>query len=325
MNAVVVGAGVAGLAAAVTLHGAGAAVTVLEASAAIGGRVRSLTDADGRHLGDLGSSWVWPPYQRELAAWLERLGVGTVAQHDAGDGCLERAPGDPVRRVPLPAQHGQHRPVGGPQAIVDALLARLPRNAVRTGARVTRVRDDGGRLELVTETGERHVAAQAVLAAPLRVVVRDVRFEPALPTALERTLASAPTWMAAQAKALIVYDTPFWRARGLSGRIASAVGPLVEAHDHCGVDAAPAALVGFVGPDAGARAALARERGPDALASAVVDQLVRCLGPEAAAPGVVRIEDWATDPRIAAAADVDRPRSPRGARRHGRRWWVSCW
>lgn len=303
---IVVGAGVAGLVAANALADAGVPVSVLEAHPRIGGRVRSLHDDEGESLGDLGAGWVWPPYQSCIAGWLDRCGVRTRPQFERGDGLVERAPGEPVRRMPLPGQHGQHRPLGGPRALVEALAARLPPDTVRPSVEVCRVSDAGAAGALRVDTGSGELAARhVVLAMPPRIVARDVAFEPALDTGLVELLRAAPTWMAAQAKALIVYERAFWRDAGLSGRIASAVGPLAEAHDHCGPDGTPAALVGFVGLPPAARRALAAREGPDALSIAIVAQLVRCLGPEAASPPIVHVEDWADDVRIATRADVE--------------------
>ena len=307
---VVAGAGVAGLVAASALVDAGVPVTVLEAAPGIGGRVRTLRDAAGRPLGDLGPSRVWPPYQPSVSRWLARAGVATVEQFERGDGIVERGHGAAPTRMALPGQHGQRRPLGGPGALVDALAAALPPGTVRTSSALCDVElvelDAGTRLRLhLDENGTERVAdaAHAILALPPRIIGRDVRFAPALDAPLARLLAAAPTWMAAQAKALVVHETPFWRAAGLSGRIASAIGPLVEAHDHCGPDGSPAALVGFVGTPVGARRAL----GDGELEGAIVAQLVRCFGDAAARPLHVRVEDWADDARIATAADVASP------------------
>ena len=307
---VVAGAGVAGLVAASVLVDAGVPVTVLEAAPGVGGRVRTLRDAAGRPLGDLGPSWVWPPYQPSVSRWLARAGVPAVEQFERGDGVVERGHGTAPTRTTIPGQHGQRRPLGGPGALVDALAAALPPGTVRTSSALRGVElvETGGdaRLRLHLDdggTGRAVDAAHAILALPPRVIRRDVRFAPALDAPLARLLAATPTWMAAQAKALIVYEHAFWRAVGLSGRIASAVGPLVEAHDHCGPDGSPAALVGFVGTPVGARRAL----GDGALEAAIVAQLVRCLGDAAARPLHVRVEDWADDARVATAADAASP------------------
>jgi len=94
-----------------------------------GDRVRSLLSG-GRVVGELGPSWVWPPWQPAVATWLPRLGVHTAAQHDVGDGLFERDAGLPVERAFLPAQNGIRRVVGGPGALVDALVSRLPTDTV---------------------------------------------------------------------------------------------------------------------------------------------------------------------------------------------------
>lgn len=307
MNVIVVGAGVSGLVAANVMHSCGMKVTVLEWSDSVGGRVRSMRSANGTHLGDLGPSWVWPPYQPELSRWLDLLDVQTMEQFEDGDGCIERLPSQPVQHTPLPSQHGQRRPVGGPQVIVDTLLGRLPQACVQNGVCVVSVCQSDGALELKSDKGDRFVAEQVVLAAPLRVIARDVTFDPPLPAPLSRALEHSPTWMASQAKALIVYEKPFWRTQGLSGRIASTIGPLVEAHDHSGEYGSPAALVGFIGIDAGDRAVIAQDHGPEALGQAVVEQLVRCFGQEAANPRAIQIKDWASEPGIATHWDIEYP------------------
>lgn len=307
MNVIVVGAGISGLVAANVMHSCGVKVSVLESSDSAGGRVRSMRSANGVHLGDLGPSWVWPPYQPELSRWFDELDIQTTEQFEEGDGCIERMQGQPVQHAPLPSQHGQRRPVGGPQAIVDTLLGRLPQACVQNGVRVVSVRQAEGALELKSDKGDRFVADQVVLAAPLRVIARDVTFDPPLPAPLSRALEHSPTWMASQAKALIVYKKPFWRTRGLSGRIASAVGPLVEAHDHSGEYGSPAALVGFIGIGAKERAVILQDHGPEALCQAVVEQLVRCFGQDAANPRAIQIEDWASEPAIATQRDIEYP------------------
>ncbi|MFS0906790.1 hypothetical protein AB3N02_27595 [Priestia aryabhattai] len=52
--------------------------------------------------------------------------------------------------------------------------------------------------------------------------------------------------MAGQAKAVAIYDRPFWRELGLSGFVSSWVGPLQEIHD-ASPDVGSGALFGFLG------------------------------------------------------------------------------
>jgi monoamine oxidase len=72
-DVVVVGAGLAGLAAASRLVDAGAEVVVLEARDRVGGRTLTLPAADGTLI-DHGGHWIGPTQDR-IAALAERVGV----------------------------------------------------------------------------------------------------------------------------------------------------------------------------------------------------------------------------------------------------------
>jgi monoamine oxidase len=297
-DVIIVGAGLAGLTAASLLARAGRRVIVLEAAARPGGRIRSLTEpGTGRVLGDLGPSWVWPPYQPVVARWLQDLGAGTFDQYNIGNAALDYGPGQPVQYQPLPGQHGMMRIDGGPQALVDGLLAQLPAGAVRTGQSVVSISQDSSGVQVETSAGV-FTAGQAIIAAPLRVAGSSIRFSPALPDELVQEIKATPTWMAVHAKTLAVYERPFWREAGLSGRIASRAGPLVEAHDLCGAGGTPAAIFGFVGwPHE------VREQHRPQLQDAIIAQLVRCFGSKAAKPLHLHVEDWALNPHICSPLD----------------------
>lgn len=295
----VVGAGLAGLTAACLLHEAGLRVTVLEAAGEVGGRVRTLRGPDGTALADLGPTWVWPRWQPSVAAWIARLGLTVMPQFDAGDGLLDGF-GPAPRRHPIPSQDGIARLRGGPGAIVAALGATLPAGTVRTGAAVSRIEPDGAALRLDCADGRAWRAPRVVLAVPLRIAAESIAL-PGLPDGLLATMAAVPTWMAQQAKAVAILRDPFWRRTGLSGRVASRIGPLVEIHDHSLDPPDVGALFGFVGLDHAARAA-----DPGGLHDAIAAQLVRCFGPRAR-PDRLVVQDWAAEPWICAARDLSEP------------------
>ncbi|WP_093975896.1 flavin monoamine oxidase family protein [Boseongicola aestuarii] len=302
MDVVVIGASLSGLTAAATLLKAGADVQLLEADTYIGGRIRALRDPIGnRALADLGPTWVWPKYQPVVAQWLETLGLQTLEQFNDGDAVILGFGPAPVRQ-PLPGQEGMVRIVGGPSALIDALVNRIGHDNIRKSAPVVEVSEKGPeQLAVRLGSGEAITARKIVLSIPLRVAAETVEL-PWATTALIDAMRKTPTWMSTHAKAIALYERPFWREAGLSGRIASRSGPLVEAHDHSGPDGSPAAIFGFVGwpPDI-------RRRDTDGLKEAILNQLAECFGPEAAHAMDLTGHDWAANPNIVTDLDLSAP------------------
>jgi len=291
----IIGAGLAGLTAARTIQSAGIDPIVLEAAERVGGRIDCLRDKDGAPVADLGPTWVWPPFQPAVPRWLSTLTVESFDQYDAGDAILDGFEDNPVRQ-PLPGQYGMARLVGGPSALIDAMAAGLSDGFIRTKTPVSAVqqRKDGSLL-IEGDNGFTLSADRVIIATSLRLAAERISLPEALPEPLHEALKKTPTWMAAQAKAVIRYDRPFWREQGLSGRIASRQGPLFEAHDHTSAQG-DAALFGFIGTPVG-------HRDPALLEPAILAQLERCLGPEGSQPIALVIRDWAQDETICSEAD----------------------
>lgn len=295
----IVGAGLAGMTAARTAFDAGTQPLILEAGDRIGGRIEGLADADGRVVADLGPSWVWPAFQPGIQRWLDRLNLAVFDQYEQGDAVLDGFAPTPMRHQ-LPGQFGMARIVGGPSGLVDAMAAPLDAHCIRRGSPVESIsqRHDG-RLEIERQSGPAVIADQVLVAAPPRRIAERIALPATIDPGLPGALAGQSTWMAAQAKAIIRYAHPFWRDAGLSGRIASRLGPLFEAHDHTSADG-DAALFGFV-------ATPLSERRAGSLEQPIIDQLVRCLGPQAAHPEAVVVRDWALDDTICSEADRREP------------------
>lgn len=156
----------------------------------------------------------------------------------------------------------------------------------RTPAGITATLAGGGTVNA------RHV----VCTMPPRVAA-TLAFSPALSPDATQALRAIPTWMAGQAKAVAVYDTPFWRAAGLSGDAMSQRGPMVEIHDASPAQGTAGALFGFLGVPPAQRTDAA------ALSDAVRAQFIRLFGPQAAHPRALEIKDWAFDPATATPED----------------------
>lgn len=299
MDVVVIGAGLSGLTAASTLCEAGANVQVLEADSQIGGRIRAIRDpGNARAVADLGPTWIWPKYQPVVARWMTKLGVETFEQFNDGDAVITGYGSGP-RRQPLPSQDGMMRIVGGPTTLIETLANKIGQVNIQTSTTVTEIAEDGPEhIAVRLASGKIIKTKRVIISVPLRIAATMIHLPWALP-ALLVTFCQVPTWMSSHAKAVALYDKPFWRDAGLSGRIASRTGPLVEVHDHTGAAHTPAALFGFVGWSADRRKAE-----PERLRSAILEQLTDCFGDTAAQPLDLVVQDWAMSPHIATELDT---------------------
>ena len=299
VDVAIVGAGICGLAAAHLLRKAGRTVRVLEAASRPGGRIRSFNAPEScEALGDRGPTWVWPEYQPVVARWLNELDIDTFRQFNDGKSIVEMDADTPPATTFLPAQYASMRIAGGTGCLIERLMAQIDEGTVETDTKVSRIEGDDDGVLLHHLDGSLR-AAQAIVSVPPRIAANTIDWTPALPGDLLSALNGLPTWMAPHAKAVVVYEQPFWRAVGLSGRIASRVGPLMEVHDHCSADGETAALFGFIGwPSA------VRNQHKDNLPDLIVQQLVRCFGQSAAQPTHVLIEDWSCNALIAHPLDL---------------------
>lgn len=299
MNVVVIGAGLSGLTAAAVLRAAGANVQILEADAQIGGRIRPLRDpASNRVIADLGPTWVWPRHQPVVTRWLENLGAATFEQFNEGDAVIVGYGPAPLRQ-PLPGQDGMVRIAGGPTTLISILANRVGHDNIRRSAQVTEVSEHGpDHIAVHLGSGEIVTAQKVIISVPLRIAATTMRL-PWASSALIDVMQRTPTWMSTHAKAVAIYEKPFWRDDGLSGRVVSRIGPLAEVHDHTGVDHTPAALFGFVSwcPEE-------RRAHPERLRRAILDQLSDCFGDAAAHPLELAIQDWAMNHRIVTELDT---------------------
>jgi monoamine oxidase len=320
LDAAIVGGGLSGLALATLLRSKGVDYGVFEARSRLGGRALTVKEPprlvkDGTGLAkesprlalDLGPTWFWPADNPQLLRLLGVLGVATFEQHESGWLVLAPTAQRPAKRVPSsPVYASARRLVGGAQAIIDALAARVGPERVRLGHELLRVVERAGYVELSFRAAgvvTRVEARKVVLALPPRLVHEGVEFSPPLGPELARALAETPTWMASHAKALVPFPGAFWRARGDSGAALAAYpgAVLAEVFDACDSNQ-QAALGGFfaLGP-------AERRARQDELPQLVLGQLSELFGPLPDDVPEPLIQDWATERWTAAALDLERP------------------
>jgi monoamine oxidase len=301
----IVGAGLSGLYAACLLQRQGIEdFVILEARDVLGGRIASF-DAGTSSLDrfDLGPTWFWPDYQRELDQLIHELGLERFAQHEAGDMVVERTAGAAPQRMRGYANvPTSMRLLGGMGALIDALRGQLSPKRIVTGQSVRRLRRVAQGIELDSEEASGRAttwhAQHVLLALPPRLVTHGMTFLPSLPEKLATQWQETATWMAPHAKYIAVYEQPFWREQGLSGEARSMIGPLGEIHD-ASMPGGRAALFGFFGLPVSVR----QQVPEDVLRQHCRAQFARLFGPQAATPIVDAVKDWALDPFTAVADD----------------------
>ena len=282
-DAVVVGAGVAGLVAATTLHEAGANVVCLEARDRVGGRTLS---RDG--WVDLGATWLWDN-EPAIASTVASLGLPTYPQAIQGNALFEQPGQGVVRLAGNPIDVPAWRVDGGMQAVALALAARLPAGIVQTGTSVASITFEPDEVVCSTADGRAVRGQMVVLAVPPSLAVASIAFRPDLAPGLAHAAAAVHTWMSDTVKAVAVFPEPFWRGRGLAGAAFSHAGPFREFHDHSGPKAGQAAIFGF------APASLLEAASERVVAREFTAQLGRLWGPEAAHPSRVHVLDWSRE------------------------------
>ncbi|MEM9477842.1 MAG: NAD(P)/FAD-dependent oxidoreductase [Pseudomonadota bacterium] len=294
MKTTIIGGGLSGLYLAERLEAEGRDYHLLEARDRFGGRI--MTESVGDASFDMGPAWFWPGQPR-IEALVARLGLGKFDQFANGDLTYEDEGGRVQRGYGFASMEGSWRLEGGLSRLTEALAARITETRLSLNAQVASLAMTDGTCCATLQEGTQIEADRIVLAMPPRTAA-GLDFAPALPSQATQAMANVPTWMAGQAKAVAVYDRPFWREAGLSGDAMSRRGPMVEIHDASPARGGPYALFGFIGVPPAARADTAR------LKQAVEEQLVRLFGAGAATPRALFIKDWALDPLTATPSDA---------------------
>ena len=300
----IVGGGLAGLTAACRLAASGQGVTLFEARSRLGGRMLTTGVMPVAEVPwvDLGPAWFWP-HQAHIRALVAQLALPVFEQHLDGLARYEAGAGSPPESFDPPGSaDASFRLVGGMSALTRGLheasqAAPTPvAMHLEAAVRAITVHDDH---VVLNGDGVHCTAARVIVAAPPRVVARDITFAPPLSDTVVDTLRGTVTWMGHAMKCVATYDRPFWRDDGSSGYAVSWGGPLQEIHDACMPphDGMPAgyALMGFVAPRTSATARAFRDASAEARRATVLAQLARLFGPDALSATGYAEYDWTRD------------------------------
>lgn len=270
-DVVIVGAGASGLRLAGILQRAGIDSKILEGRDRIGGRL--LTVDPGV---DLGASWFWQN-ERDVLEVISESGILTFPQHAAGN-MMFQIPGSVKQLEGNPLDQQAWRIIGGMQSLTSTLSQALPPETIKLSTSVTGI-DFKNEITVTTNQGD-WLAKHIVLALPPATALANITFTPELPTDLVKVAKQTPVWMGAITKVVAIYESPFWRSKGLAGSAMSHVGPLREIHDISDEKATFGALFGF-------------SRG-EVVEHEVIAQLVELFGAQASSPRQLIVKNWST-------------------------------
>jgi putrescine oxidase len=180
------------------------------------------------------------------------------------------------------------RVVGGLQQVPLRLADQLGTDSVRLGTPVRRIEwHESG----ATVTGaDIEVRARHVLVAVPPNLYDRIQYAPALPRLRQQLQQHQSLGLVIKVHA--TYDTPFWRAAGLSGTAFSPYQLVHEAYDNTNHGETRGTLVGFVAAE---RADALFHLSADERRSRILDSLAAYFGPEARRPVTYYESDWAAE------------------------------
>lgn len=304
----IVGGGLSGLHTAYQLNQQSIEFIVLEARDRLGGRIHSRNwqqdnyDAT-KSAFDMGPAWFWPGQQHmeELVQELE-LTESVFYQQEAGDAIYENDQGIIQRGIQGISMAGSYRLRGGNAQLIAAMSEKLNPESVMLNTKLIQLlHQEASVLATVEIDGQEQSIEcdRVVIAAPPRVALSHISFEPQFSKQRLQVLNNVQTWMAGHAKLLAFYETPFWLEQGYSGDCISQCGPMHEIHDASPKQGGPYALFGFMGVPASYRG------DQELLKRASIEQLVRLFGEAAKSPLDVYLKDWAKDDLTATELDQE--------------------
>jgi monoamine oxidase len=237
--------------------------------------------------------WLRRNVPHDGARALVRIGLETVYACDLADLSLLhalfyiRSAGSLDRLISSEGGAQQDRVDGGMQPLAEALSAGLGEH-LHLGAPVQAIEQNERGVAVTTRNLEVH-AKRAIVAIPPTLAGR-IDYDPILPAARDQLTQRAP--MGSCVKCIAVYDTPFWRARGLSGQVVSTEGPIHVTFDASGPSGRPGVLMGFL---EGRAARALTDAGPAERRARVLGCFERDFGPEAREPRHYVDKAWAEE------------------------------
>lgn len=239
----IIGGGISGIYLGYRLKKEGFSIKILEANDRIGGRV--YTKKVHNTNVELGAAWLWR-YNPELLKLCKNLKISLFEQSTKGDALFEATISNLPERFQISNnQEISYRIIGGTATLLEKLAEGCSNEEVELSQKVLKVIEREKHLQVVTENSE-FTADIVISTIPPQLLVNTVQFNPKLDKKILKVANNTHTWMKDSIKFAIVYKTPFWKEKGLSGTGFSNIGPFTEIYDHSDFENNHFAFVGFL-------------------------------------------------------------------------------
>lgn len=176
---------------------------------------------------------------------------------------------------------------GGAQVISNRLAEALGERIILNAPVRTIIQDEQG---VRVECDNRAVTGQRVVVTIPPTLAGRLRYQPPLPALRDQLTQRMP--MGTVIKVHCLYETPFWRADGLSGQVASDDGIVRVTFDNSPPEGTPGILMGFIEGNEGRYWG---QRGREERRAAVLACLVRYFGEQAANPYEYIEQNWSDE------------------------------
>ncbi len=214
----------------------------LEARDRIGGRIYTLKNGNANL--EMGATWFNTAHQN-FQALLQEFEIDFFEQFMKGTAFYETEENNPAQIIELPDDNSSYRIVGGTSQIITKIKNELKNIPIHLNDKVETLDFTNEKVKITTNKAT-FEADLVINTIPPNLFVSSINFTPSLPEKTIQIAQNTHTWMQDSIKVALVYKTPFWRNKAISGTFFSTVGPITEFYDHSTYNLEGFALCGFM-------------------------------------------------------------------------------
>lgn len=249
----------------------GFTIQILEARDRLGGRISTLLSKNDTPV-EMGATW-YGNQHINLIKLLDELDISYFEQYMKGTAFFEAFSTAPPQPIQIPPDNPSYRIENGTSNLINTLANKLSQNEINLAHPVKKLIFENK--QVCVKTNNATFDGDIVISTvPPALLVSSIQFTPSLPAEIIRIAMNTHTWMQDSIKIALIYQTPFWKNKKLSGTIFSNVGPITEFYDQSNSKETHFALCGFV--NSGYAQLIKAER-----KEKVMNQLFKIFGEEA--------------------------------------------